>query len=315
MINLIRNPRSTNALGVDNVIATLGNFDGLHVGHKVIFEKISDLKFEHKNKGDVCSCVISFYPHPAKVLGKAEEVRRLTLLREQLDMLRGWDVDYVVLFRFDSKFMEQTAEQFVAEILFKTLNVSHLVIGSDARVGKGGKGTAKVLSGLFSKAKRSLTTIELSKQNEQKIGSAQIRSILEAGDICTANELLGYDYSLYSRVLHGEGRGAGLGVPTANFVITKQAVPNNGVYITSAIYNDISYPAVTNIGVRPTFGYGKRLVETYILGGFERSIYGERLKVVFHKRIRAEKKFDSIEELKKQINSDTKEAIEYHRSK
>ncbi|MBT3321612.1 MAG: bifunctional riboflavin kinase/FAD synthetase [Anaerolineae bacterium] len=303
----MRHIYSLNELHLDKTHLTIGVFDGVHYGHQKI---ISALTKDAKKNG-ATSLVISFYPHPAAVLGKRENVKYLTLPEEKAEILARMDVDVLLTHPFSQEVGARSPKEFMKAILAR-VKVEKLLIGYDFALGKNRIGNADYLKSLGLELGYALETFKPLSSGSDIISSSRVRDALVSGGVREAHQLLGHPYALYGSVIHGDGRGRKINVPTANIEISlEKIVPKNGVYATLAVLDGVKHPAVTNIGIRPTFTPDKERanIETHILG-FSKDIYGKELKLELISRLRDEKKFASVEELLRQIKDDIRKAEE-----
>ena len=295
------------------VVATLGNFDGIHLGHQALLKSVIEVQKKLKiNSIDAKTALVSFYPHPAIVLGKATKIPALTNISKKIEILSEIGIDYLYLIHFTKKFSEYSAEYFIENILRKMIQVSHLVIGPDARVGRDAEGTADNIKKLGDKYSIETTILPFEEVDGQRMSSRGIRVLIEAGDCAQARLLLGRAFSIKGRVVRGNNRGKSLGFPTANTkVAASQLIPADGVYATYVKLNDREYRAVTNIGVRPTFANTGRTIETYLIDYNGGDFYSDKIELLFIQRIRDEKPFNDISQLIEQIQADVELADEF----
>jgi len=296
-----------NDLSLEKTWLTIGVFDGIHRGHQ---EMIRALIREAK-ENNATSLVISFYPHPAAVLGKRTEVKYLTLPEEKAEILAKMGVDVLLTHPFDSGVTDLSAEVFMSNIRAK-LKLEKLLIGYDFALGKNRQGDAKYLSELGDKDGYIVQAFPSISDEKAVISSSRVRDALVDGKVRDAHQLLGHPYTLTGSVIRGDGRGRKINIPTANIEASgEKIVPLNGVYACWASVQGKKYPAVTNIGIRPTFTPDKERanIEAHILD-FEKDIYREKLKLEFISRLRDEKKFSSADELLSQIRADIEKAKE-----
>jgi len=288
-----------------NTVLTIGVFDGVHLGHKHL---ISHLK-EIARSQNLLSGVITFKQHPESIMKTGTLTPVLTSIDEKLDLLGKEGVDIIVALSFTPELAHLSARQFVS-LLKKQLNMEWLVIGPDFALGQDRQGDPAALKALGKELGFGVTSVSPAKINGETASSTAIRESLAQGDMEKAYRLYGRYFSLESSVVSGECRGRTLGFPTANLDIDiKHAIPADGIYATLAYIDDKKYRSVTNIGLRPTFGDNKRTIEVYVLD-YEGDLYGKIIRIEFIKRLRNEKKFDSTEELKKQISEDIKQSME-----
>ena len=298
---------SLNDLSLERTWLTIGVFDGIHCGHQ---EMIRALVREAK-ENDATSLVISFYPHPAAVLGKRRDVKYLTLPEEKAEILAKMGVGVLLTHPFDTEITDLSAETFISNLQAK-LKLKKLLMGYDFALGKNRQGDAKYLSKLGERDGYTVQTFSPISDEIGIISSSRVRDALVDGKVRDAHQLLGHPYTLTGSVIRGDGRGRKINIPTANLEFPdEKIVPLNGVYACWASVQGEKYPAVTNIGIRPTFTPDKERanIETHILD-FEKDIYREKLKLEFISRLRDEKKFASVDELLSQISLDIKKAQE-----
>ena len=287
------------------MIATTGFFDGVHLGHRLVIERLVSLARE---RGDE-SLVVTFWPHPRAVLQDgARELRLLNSLEEKKELLRALGVDRVEVLDFTRSFAALTAEQYLREILRDRFGVTTLLMGYDNRLGSD-RLTAASLKPIANGMGMEL--IELSplsfrpSEASGEISSTQIRAALEEGDVAHASEMLGYGYALKGVVVAGNRLGRTIGFPTANMKLYEplKLVPGRGVYVVEAEVLGKKYRGMTNIGLRPTVGGSFTTIETHILD-FDEDIYGLPLRITFLRRLRDEVHFPSLEALKRQLEKD-----------
>lgn len=294
---------------IQNAHVTIGNFDGLHLGHKAILIKL--LERAETNKGQ--TVLVTFDPHPLSVL-KPEKIKGLlTPLPVKKKLIEGMMIDFLVILKFDETVKEMEAEDFVRNILLEKIGTNYLLIGSDFRFGKDAKGDVDLLRQLSRKYKFSFESLDPIKVDGEKIGSNMIRNMVLEGDLERVRKYLGRPFSIFGKVLYGAGLGKKIGFPTANISLYEdQILPKKGVYATEVELKGRYFYSVTNVGSKPTFNYNTLSVETHILD-FSEEIYGTELEVIFHKRIRDEEKFRSVDDLKRAIERDVTFAREYFR--
>jgi riboflavin kinase/FMN adenylyltransferase len=278
----------------------IGVFDGVHRGHQKIIGKL----MEGAHANEVPAVVVTFWPHPAFVLGGGE-VKSLTTSDERAELLGSLNVDIVLTHPFDSVVANLSAREFMLR-LKKHIGISHLLMGYDFALGKGREGDATRLAELGREMNYTAEVIEAVSDESGVISSTEIRKLISVGDVADAAKLLGRNYRLRGSVIHGDGRGRKMNIPTANIDYPREKIiPANGIYAGWAWLDDKKYMAAINIGINPTFTPDKQTpnVEAYLLD-FDRDIYGEDLTVEFIARLRDELKFDSVKELITQIQKD-----------
>ncbi len=286
------------------VVATIGNFDGVHLGHQNLIKTLR----AKANALNLPLVLILFEPQPREYFQKERAPARLSGLREKLDVLRQCQVDYVYCIKFDDVFAQTTASEFARNYLFSTLNIKHLLVGEDFRFGKNREGDVNLLQQLSLEYDCNVQVYSDFCINEDRISSTKIRTALESGDLETAAKYLGRTYSICGRVVHGAQRGRQWGIPTANIGLRRLSVPLQGVYAvkTRLASQQIVY-GVANIGKRPTVDGSKCVLEVHLFD-FEQSIYGELVQVFFLHKLRDEVKFTTVDALIEQIRDDIKVA-------
>ena len=279
------------------MIATTGFFDGVHLGHRLVIERLVSLARE---RGDE-SLVVTFWPHPRAVLQDgARELRLLNSLEEKKALLSNLGVSRVEVLDFTRSFASLTAEEYLRDVLRDRFGVTTLLVGYDNRLGSD-RLTAQTLTPMASAL--GIELIELPPY--QNISSTKIRKFLEEGDISSATGMLGYGYSLKGVVVAGNRLGRTIGFPTANMKLYEplKLVPGRGVYVVEVEVLGKKYRGMTNIGLRPTVGGSSTTIETHILD-FDEDIYGLPLRIAFLRRLRDEVHFPSLAALKEQLERD-----------
>ena len=288
-----------------SVCATIGIFDGVHLGHKSIIDRVKS----EAAKNGLSSCVITFDPHPQEVL-TGKQLPFITPFEERVKLFEKEKVDFAVCFTFDESFSQITAEDFIKDKLVKILNLKKIFIGPDFVFGKGRGGNSELLKKMGDELGFQTMIVDFVTNGNDTISSTAIRNLILKGEISKANKYLGRNFSLEGTVTEGEKRGRVLGFPTANLKTDWELLPKPGVYITLCHLGDGVRRSITNIGFRPTFGKNSLLIESHIFN-FSSEIYGEEIRIEFLTRLRDEKKFSGIDELKKAITEDVKTANKY----
>jgi riboflavin kinase/FMN adenylyltransferase len=291
-----------------NITATIGNFDGVHLGHQ---KMLKELKFKSENLQSKL-VVITFVPHPQKILKPDLHSFLITSYEERRRYLLETGVDYIVELTFDRDFSTITAQDFLQEYVFSATNLKALFLGHDFSFGANKEGSFQLAETLGKECK---VTVERQKKFELdavRFSSSEVRGYIQQGEMKSAYKFLGRPFKLEGRVIKGKGRGKKMGFPTANIMNDEDLIiPHRGVYLTQTEKNGEVFHSITNVGFNPTVEDRTKLsVETHILD-FNDDIYGETLLVRFLDKIRDEKKFASIEELIKQITIDTQNARKY----
>ena len=294
----------------EHVALTIGNFDGVHEGHRFLIEEIKKRLVEAKLK----LLVLTFVPHPRIVL-KSDNNLLINSYDERRAILEGLGVDYLLEVEFDRDVSNMTPETFLkGYIISEKENVKKIYFGYDFVFGVNKSGDINNVRKFFKEIGQDVKVEDVKKfmADHQDYSSTKIRELLLDGNVEEAGKMLGRTFWLNGSVVKGDSRGRTLGFATANIKCSEEfLIPKNGVYLTSVILNDINYDSVTNIGTKPTFSVSREVfVESHILN-FDKEIYGENLKVLFYKKIRDEKKFSSKDELIKQIKLDIKMANEF----
>jgi riboflavin kinase/FMN adenylyltransferase len=289
-------------------VATIGNFDGVHLGHRAVIEKLA----EAGRSLELPVCVVLFEPQPREYFDPANAPPRLMRLREKLIRLAELPVDQVLLLRFQRRLAELSAEDFIQQILLEHLRVKYLVIGDDFRFGRGRRGDFSLLQAFGRKAGFEVADTPSVVVDGERVSSTLIREALALADLVRAERLLGRPYSVSGPVVHGDKRGRTLGFPTANVLMRRKNTPLQGVFaVTMAGIAPNPVPGVANVGVRPTLdGSRTVLLETHLLD-FSRDIYGQKVEVIFHRKLRDERRFSSFVELRAQIQKDADAARDY----
>lgn len=289
-------------------VCAIGFFDGIHKGHQEVIQTA----VKKAEKQGLESAVITFHPHPSVILKKGtQHVKYITPMQEKQEVLRKLDVDRLYIITFNKELAQLSPQEFVNHFVIG-LNVKHLIAGFDFTFGHKGKGTMQDIS-LYAKDNFTSTIIEKVSKSDDKVSSTRIRSCLKNGKIEEANELLGRPLSLKGIVVDGDKRGKTIGFPTANLKVDPDILfPMTGVYAVKVTYKQMSYDGVANIGVKPTFNEHQvePTIEIHILD-YNNDLYGEELKVEWHKFIRKEKKFSGVEELVNQIKQDEKKVRKF----
>lgn len=287
-------------------IITTGTFDGVHTGHLDILNRLTHLAKQHNGE----SVVVSFYPHPRKVLNPDADIKLITTLDEKITQLERAGIDHFVIIEFTKEFSRLSSLNFVRDVLVKQLNAKMLVIGYDHQFGRNREGSIQDLQEYATTYDFSIEQIQAKTFEDINISSTKIRKALAAGNMQTALQYLGYHYSLTGKVAHGQKIGQSIGYPTANVEVvdTQKVIPGNGVYAVNVSVKGNTYGGMLNIGTNPTVSNAeKQKIEVHIFD-FNQDLYGQEITVTFIDRIRSEQKFEGIEELKNQLTADMETA-------
>jgi riboflavin kinase/FMN adenylyltransferase len=286
-------------------VVTMGNFDGIHLGHQVL---VGNAVADARGTG-ARSVVLTFDPHPLKLLLPEHAPRMILSQDDKIEMLQGLGVDAVIIQQFDRQFASIDARHFVQQYLFERLRLSKIWVGRDLRFGRGRVGGVQDLIRWGSEVGFNVGVVEPILVQGARVSSSRIRQLIEEGRVDEVEPMLGRYHFLSGIIVSGNRRGRELGFPTANLSTKTEVLPRDGIYATLIELGSRQWLSVTNIGVNPTFGAGPRTVETFILD-FVQDIYGESVKLFFVKRIREERRFDRIEDLVIQMDQDVKAARE-----
>jgi riboflavin kinase/FMN adenylyltransferase len=295
------------ALADRKAAVAIGVFDGVHRGHRHLIGHLVD----RAGREGLARIVVTFHPHPRSVVRPGTPLTYLCGLEERVELLKALGVDDVAVLAFTSELAQLTARDFVS-LVVEELRMKLLVIGADFALGRGREGTTEVLTGIGTEMGFEVDVVPLLAASGEKVGSTAIRQALERGDMETAAGHLGRPFALRGPVIKGAERGKGLGFPTANMAFGQdRALPAFGVYVTRAYLREGAptgarlgvFPAVTNIGMRPTFDEDKPTVETFILD-FQGEVYGQELRIELLHRLRGEIRFPNAEALREQIEKD-----------
>lgn len=293
-------------------VLAIGNFDGLHLGHRALLERLT----AHARRLGLPAAVMTFEPHPRELFTPDQAPARLTSLREKLALLESCGVEEVFLLHFSRKLAGLTAEAFIEQVLVRGLAVRHLMIGDDFRFGKGRAGDFGMLQAagqVHGFEVEAMHTIEI---NGERVSSSAVREALAAGDLEHAARLLGRPYNISGRVVHGDKIGRKLGFPTANIQLKRKRAALTGVFaVTVSGLDKRHLPGAASLGVRPTLGAGLRSVLEVHLLDFDRAIYGSHVTVHFLHKLRDEAKYDSFEALTAQIARDVQAIQDYFSGK
>ena len=285
----------------ENAVITIGTFDGVHNGH----QKIIDALLEEARKVNGESIIITFHPHPRKIVQPNESLQLINTLQEKIGILEKKKIDHLVVVPFTEEFSELTAEQYIEEFLIERFHPQSIIIGYDHHFGKERKGNIYLLEKEQEKYNYHLVEIPKHLLNEISISSTKIRNAIRESDIITANSLLGYSFFFEGKVVEGDKIGRTIGFPTANLNYTNddKIRLGEGVYAVYADVNSERKKGMLSIGKRPTFNDISEKVEVNIFD-FDKNIYGSVIKITVEAFLRKQEKYNSIEELKKQIALD-----------
>lgn len=299
------------AIGTKKTILTLGTFDGVHLGHRKILEKLTQNTQDEKYE----SLVLTFFPHPRMVLQGESEVKTLNTIDEKIDLLESVGVQNLVIHPFDAPFSQLTAEEFVKTVLVDRFHIQKIIIGHDHRFGRNRTANIDDLIAFGQHYNFEVEQISVQEIQDVSISSTKIRNALIAGNIALANNFLGYEYFLTGMVSKGKQFGRTIGFATANLQIEEndKLIPCNGVYVVKSILNQKTVFGMMNIGFNPTVAGNKLSVEVHYFD-FNADLYDQKIRVSFLKHLRSEQKFGSVDLLKEQLENDKKSALAYLKS-
>ena len=291
----------------EGCVATIGNFDGVHLGHQAVLSQLA-------LKGDMLglpATVITFEPQPTEFFLPEQAPPRLSRFREKVEALRSYSIEQLCVLKFNKILAEMSANDFIYKLIVKGLNVRYLVVGDDFKFGKDRKGDFTLLKKMGEEHDFQVVNMHTFAIAETRVSSTRIRQALTAGDLMLAQTLIGHPYKMSGRVAHGDKRGRTLGYPTANIHLHRGKVPLTGVYAIQLYgLEDEPIEGIANVGVRPTIGEGNTLLEVHLFD-FNKNIYGENVQVYFLHKVRDEKKFDGLPALVAQIERDCQSAKRY----
>lgn len=278
-----------------NCVATVGVFDGVHSGHQYILSQLRQMAEKIGSE----ELVITMDPHPAVFFGR--KISLLSTMEEKLALFERFGVRNLLVLNFNSEIAGLSGTSFIDEILVSRLSVSRLLLGYNNSIGHKENGVAEICSAKIPVLRLDRFHLDYS----DDISSSSIRSLLNSGDVGQANKYLGYEYKLSGSVVHGFGIGREIGFPTANIKpsCSDKIIPCNGSYIVTAVVEGQSFPAMLNIGYRPTFGGHDKTIELHILN-HNLDIYGREVVIIFNRRLRGEQKFDNVSDLTAQLRKD-----------
>lgn len=291
-----------------STVLTIGNFDGVHLGHRALLDEL-----KHKARGlGLPATVLTFEPHPRELFAPDQAPARLASLRDKIELLAEAGIDRVHVCRFDRKLAALTAEEFIERILLRGLAVRHLIIGDDFRFGKARGGDFAMLQRVGTQRGFVVESMSTVTVEGQRVSSSAVRESLASGDLERAETLLGRPFVIAGRVMDGKKIGRTIGFPTANIQVRRKRLPLSGVFaVTVSGIETHPLPGAANIGVRPTLAEGlKPVLEVHLLD-FDRDIYGRHVDVNFMHKLRDEARFDSLDALRAQIARDVADIRAY----
>jgi riboflavin kinase/FMN adenylyltransferase len=292
----------------ESCVATIGKFDGVHLGHQLILDQLK----QKAEQFDLPSLVILVEPHPEEFFAQDADScpARLTILQEKIELLESFGIDFVLQLKFDQQLSELSAEDYITDILVGGLGVKSFIVGNDFRFGHQRKGNFELLIEAGKQYGFEVVETAAYERNGHRISSTYIREQLAKADFTLVEQLLGRPYSIKGEVVRGKQLGTDLGFPTCNIKPQRLRIPLHGVYACEVRLVDRYRPAAVNIGYRPTVTEsGEALLEAHILD-FNEDLYGKTIEVIFRQKIREETKFSGLEELKRHISADVEQVRE-----
>lgn len=282
-----------------NSVITIGSFDGIHLGHRKLMELTKDSAL----KLNLPSVVLTFHPHPLKVLHPEKKVHLITTFEKKIELIETIGIDYLIYITFTPKFASMAPEDFIENIIVKKLNPVEIIVGHDFGFGIGKSGNIDLLEKLANKLNFDLIVVCPVKMGNKIVSSTLIRRFVLSGRVCAVKRFLGRHYSVHGKVVRGSGRGKKLGFPTANIIPEEELFPEDGVYATIVKIDNEFHDSVTNVGSNPTFSEEIRRIETYVFN-LDRDLYDKEIEVFFVARLRPEIKFDNTTQLENRIKKD-----------
>lgn len=292
-------------------VITIGTFDGVHIGHTKIINQLITISL----KNNLTSILLSFFPHPKMVLQNDNELKLINTIREKEGLLNSLNLDYLIIKEFTKDFSRLSALEFVRDILVNKLNAKHIIIGYDHHFGRNRTANIEQLKEFGELYDFKVTEILAQDIDDIAISSTKIRKALINGEIKLANKFLGYNFFFNGDVVHGNNIGKTISFPTANIKVDQpyKLIPKNGVYIVKTIIDNQTTFGMMNIGYNPTFNRKQKSIEIHFLN-FNKNIYHKNLTIEMIMRIRNEIKFNSVEDLKKQLEQDKLSTLNYIKS-
>lgn len=286
---------------IENAVVTTGTFDGVHIGHLKIIDRLKEVARDINGE----TVLLTFFPHPRMVLFSDNDLKLISTKNEKIALLEEAGIDHLIIHPFSREFSRLSSVEFVRDVLVNKIGTSRLVIGYNHHFGRNREGSFEHLKEYGPVYGFKVEEICAQDVDEVSVSSTKIRKALEEGYIVTAREYLTHDFSLSGIVVKGNHLGHKIGFPTANIKVvdSHKLIPGNGVYAVRALIHGVEYKGMLNIGVRPTIDGTEKTIEVHIIG-FDDDIYGEELTVLFDDWIRNEQKFNSLDELKLQLEKD-----------
>lgn len=292
--------------GREPIVATIGNFDGVHLGHQAILASV----IEAAKARSAPSLLITFDPHPLAVVAPSRRPKLLQTRRQKLECLEASGLDGMLVVPFDRELAALTGEEFFGGFLAERIRFAAVHVGRNFRFGHARSGDVRLLETVGAALGFSVVAVPPVEVNGETVSSSAVRTAIEEGDVALAAAMLGRPFTLTGEVIRGQGRGRTMEFPTANLAVENETIPRRGVYVTETMAFAMRFPSITNVGIRPTFGGTELSVESHLIDADE-DLYGERIDVRFLARLRDERKFSGPAELADQIARDQAAANSY----
>jgi riboflavin kinase/FMN adenylyltransferase len=294
---------------LDNAVAAIGTFDGVHFGHQKIIKRLCEIASATGGE----SVIVTFFPHPRSIIDpENQNLKMINTIAEKAAMLEELGVDHLIITPFTRDFSNLTAEEYIKDVLVGTIGIKHLIVGYDHRFGKDRKGGMAELIKFAEPLGYEVEEIPEQDVHDVSVSSTKIRKALLSGDVALAAEFLGYNFSLYGRVIKGDKIGRTIGFPTANIFIEEsyKLIPSDGIYAVTIGMNGDTFKGMAYIGQRPTINGMTRNIEVNIFD-FNQEIYGQYVTMYFMEFLRHDVKFTGLEALKEQLKKDKEDTIAY----
>ncbi|OGS69503.1 MAG: riboflavin biosynthesis protein RibF [Flavobacteria bacterium RIFCSPLOWO2_12_FULL_31_7] len=292
-------------------IVTLGTFDGVHIGHNAILDKIC----KAAQQENLESVILTFFPHPRLIVSNNYDIKLLNTIEEKAILLEKKGIQNFIVHPFDKTFSELSPREFVTQVLVDKLNIQKIIIGHDHKFGKDRAADFNDLINFGKEFGFEVEEISAQQINEVSVSSTRIRNALLEGNVSLAKDYLGYPYVLTGNVVKGNQLGRTINFPTANIEIPEEykLIPKNGVYVVTVNVSNQTFFGMMNIGVKPTLGENKRSIEVHLLD-FDADIYNQKIQVHILEKLREEQKFDSFQALQTQLEKDKQNTIHYFKN-
>lgn len=298
---------STSPALKDDIAVAIGNFDGIHKGHRQIISQLKSAA--NKSKEKLKTAILTFTPHPMTIFKPEISNYRITPEYNKINIIESLEIDYLITVHFSKEFSQVSADSFISEILCKTLSSKIIITGEDFIFGHNRQGNSQLLQKMSQPNNYNYIAVnDINDSNSIRYSSSRVRELIKSGNIEEANNILNSNFTISGKVIEGKQNGRKLGFPTANLALNDYIIPAFGVYQAVTKINDQKYNVAVNIGIRPTFSGTEPLLEAHILN-YSGDLYGKKIDIELIKYLREEKKFNNLEELSSQIKLDI-EAIE-----